>query len=75
MTDDQVRAQFRAKLNAWLGEHDMTVAQLANSMGMSKVKSVHNWTEGWAFPRPMTLRRLCVATGTSADWWLGLEER
>lgn len=64
---------FAKRLGEWRREQGWTQRHLANAVGVTE-QSVHNWEQGRSLPSFKALQKLVVASGFTADWWLGLSD-
>lgn len=62
---------FHLRLIAFLDKVQWSQAKLARKMGVSN-QTVATYVLGRGLPNAIMLKKLAIATGISADWWLGL---
>lgn len=64
---------FGKRLEQAIAEAGMYQYQLANEIGVSRWV-VSKWVQGHQCPSCYNLYLICLVTGVSADWLLGLKE-
>lgn len=61
-----------ARLNEWLGAHDMSTIELGRRAGVNK-STMYSMTSGKGGTSVAVLRKVCKAGGIDANWLLGLK--
>lgn len=73
LDDIKVLSTFGIRLEKLINSSQYSVYDIAENTGLS-CRAVYTWTRGYRMPTAITLRRVCLLLGCSADYLLGLKD-